>query len=153
MKYKIYTDGGCYPNPGFGSYAYVILNSDETVIVKQSVKSMNQTTNNRMEYMALICAVRDCKTDDEIELFTDSQLLSNTFNKWMDAWERNDWNRRKKKENWVKNLDLVMELFKIKKSYPYLKINWIRGHDLNKWNEFVDNLCSEEISSKVKYLR
>lgn len=141
MKVKIYTDGGCFPNPGLGSFAYIVLDESETEIIRQSVKVDVETTNNRMEYKALIEAVKTCHVDDDIELFTDSMLLVNTFNKWIVSWERRQW-VRKKRAGEIKNLDLVKDIFEIKRSYQGLKVFWIKGHSGHKWNDAVDEMCS-----------
>ena len=150
MKIKLYTDGCCEPNPGSGSWAYTILNEDESSIIKSGTGYEKETTNNRMEYMALIEGIRyanEISKVDEIVAYSDSQLLVNTFNEWMHKWETKNWIRSSKgKKLEIKNLDLVKELFELKsKSRIKIKLNWVKGHSGNKWNEYCDLLCSQTI--------
>lgn len=138
MKLKIYTDGACNPNPGKGAWAFIILDENGEV-VHTSADSEEDTTNNRMEYQALLNALTHVEPTDEVEAFSDSQLLVNTWNQWMHSWEAKGW---KKKSGPISNLDLVQELASIKKRLPKVKLSWVRGHNGDKWNESVDEMCN-----------
>ena len=98
-----------------------------------------RTTNNRMELKALIEAYKMLGGDEQLPLFTDSELCVNTITKWAAAWERNGWTRGKKREE-IKNLDLVRELYDLAKSHPKARLQWIRGHEGSRWNEYADSL-------------
>ena len=77
--------------------------------------------------------------DEEMPVFSDSELCVNTITKWAPAWARNGWRRGKKREE-VKNLDLVKELCELARSRPKASLQWIRGHDGARWNEYADAL-------------
>ena len=99
MKLKIYTDGACSGNPGKGGWAAVILdnNSNQSCI---SGKESN-TTNNRMELMAPIMALKKIKKKSEITVFTDSKYVKDGITDWIKKWKINNWKGSNKKP--VKN--------------------------------------------------
>jgi len=138
MKYEIYTDGCCIPNPGNGSYGYIKVFNN--VLLSESVKLESNTTNNRMEYRAVIDAMKSCSVDDEVTIYSDSQLLVNTYNKWME-----DWDLKGKLEK-KKNNDLVKELIVLKRKYKNINLNWIKGHSGHQWNEYIDSLVFKIIN-------
>lgn len=143
IRYKsitIYTDGACVPNPGVGSYAYVVID-DATMqpIFKFSRKETTETTNNRMELSAVISAltaVRNLKTDS-IVLLSDSQYVVNMANKIT------------KKTVVKKNVDL-WNLFLTVKGENKIKprISWIKGHAKSKYNIVADKLANEALKEK-----
>jgi ribonuclease HI len=92
-----------------------------------------------MELRALIEGYRFLAADEDLPVFTDSQLCVNTITKWAAKWERNGWTRRKKRAE-VKNLDLVRELYDLSKYRPRAKLQWIRGHEGSRWNKYADSL-------------
>lgn len=135
---KLYTDGSCKPNPGNGCYGYIkIINS---IHVETKLWNENNTTNNRMEYKAIIEAINSCSCDDVISVYSDSLLAVNTLNKWMFKWIKNGIVVNKKE---IKNLDLVMKFYELRNKYKKLNIYWIKGHNNNKWNELIDSLVSK----------
>lgn len=138
MKFEIYTDGCCVPNPGKGSYGYVKLSTSGDVTKFVNLDS-EITTNNRMEYKAIIEAIKSCSFDDVIEIHSDSMLAVNTFNLWMDKWESLG------KVSKKKNSDLVLEMIDLKKKYHYVKLSWIKGHNGHQWNELVDELVNSAL--------
>lgn len=131
----IFTDGSSRPNPGPGGWGAVWVKDNE--IVKQINGSDPNTTNNRMELTALINGLKLVSEDLEIDLYTDSELCSNIINKWMAGWKARGW---KKKDGEIKNLDLIKQLDEIVAKRPNVKINWIKAHNGNLWNEYVDLL-------------
>lgn len=147
MKFNIYTDGCCVPNPGLGSWAYIKLNLNFEV-VSQGSGTFPDTTNNRMEYEAVLKAIESCEIDDEIEIYSDSQLLVSTFNQWMEKWESFGWKRKMNSKNNdpIKNVDLVQRLLLLKKLYKNVKVVWVKGHNGNKYNEMADQLCLSALS-------
>lgn len=137
--FEIYTDGSCDPNPGIGSYGYVVL-KNETYLREFVRRESDLTTNNRMELKAIIEALRFLKWDDKAIIYSDSLLSVRTYNDWMSKWFKNEKRLAKKK-----NLDLVKELFELKKIRPYVIINWVKGHSDNYWNNYVDELVNNEV--------
>ena len=92
-----------------------------------------------MELKALIEGYKMLGPDEDLPVFTDSELCVNTITKWAPAWERRGWTRGKKREE-IKNLDLVKELYELSKSHPEAKLEWIKGHAGSRWNEYADAL-------------
>ena len=92
-----------------------------------------------MELRALIEGYKLLDTDDDLPVFSDSQLCVNTITKWAAGWERRGWTRGKKREE-IKNLDLVKELYELARSHPRAELQWIKGHAGSRWNEYADAL-------------
>jgi ribonuclease HI len=133
----VFTDGSCDPNPGPGGWGFVWVENDE--IVRAEHGADRDTTNNRMELIALIQAFKALPRDSSLGLYSDSQLCVKTINEWAAGWERRGW---KRKTGPIKNLELVQELYALAKSHPKTKLQWIRAHDGSRWNEYVDALAS-----------
>ena len=134
---KIYTDGSCLTNPGNGGWAAIIIEND--TILKISGNEKN-TTNNRMELLAPINALKKVNSDTKIEIYTDSQYVKLGITEWINKWITNDW-QTSKKEN-VKNKDLWVELYNLNKSLD-VKWIWVRAHVGNPLNEEVDLLAKK----------
>ena len=134
---KIYTDGSCLSNPGNGGWAAIININGE---IKKISGNEKNTTNNRMELMAPINALKNINSKDPIEIFTDSKYVKNGITEWINTWVLNNW-KTSKKEN-VKNKDLWLELHKLNQSLN-LKWNWVKAHAGNPLNEEVDMLAKK----------
>ena len=138
-EYKIYTDGSCLGNPGAGGYAAIIL--DENGKCEEIFGGESFTTNNRMELMAAIVALRKISKDDFVEIFTDSTYLRNAFTQnWLANWKRNGWKSANKQA--VKNQDLWLALDELISTHK-VKFNWVRGHAGDTLNERCDKLARE----------
>ncbi len=134
---KIYTDGSCLSNPGNGGWAAIININGE---IKKISGNEKNTTNNRMELMAPINALKNINSKDPIEIFTDSKYVKNGITEWINTWVLNNW-KTSKKEN-VKNKDLWLELHKLNQSLN-VKWNWVKAHAGNSLNEEVDMLAKK----------
>ncbi|MDC3126257.1 ribonuclease HI [Candidatus Pelagibacter sp.] len=134
---KIYTDGSCLSNPGNGGWAAIININGE---IKKISGNEKNTTNNRMELMAPINALKNINSKDPIEIFTDSKYVKNGITEWINTWVLNNW-KTSKKEN-VKNKDLWIELHKLNQSLN-IKWNWVKAHAGNPLNEEVDMLAKK----------
>ena len=134
---KIYTDGSCLSNPGNGGWAAIININGE---VKKISGNEKNTTNNRMELMAPINALKNINSKDPIEIFTDSKYVKNGITEWINTWVLNNW-KTSKKEN-VKNKDLWLELHKLNQSLN-VKWNWVKAHAGDPLNEEVDMLAKK----------
>ena len=134
---KIYTDGSCLSNPGNGGWAAIININGE---IKKISGNEKNTTNNRMELMAPINALKNINSKDTIEIFTDSKYVKNGITEWTNTWVLNNW-KTSKKEN-VKNKDLWLELHKLNQSLN-IKWNWVKAHAGNPLNEEVDMLAKK----------
>ena len=134
---KIYTDGSCLSNPGNGGWAAIININGE---IKKISGNEKNTTNNRMELMAPINALKNINSKDPIEIFTDSKYVKNGITEWINTWVLNNW-KTSKKEN-VKNKDLWLELHKLNQSLN-IKWNWVKAHAGDPLNEEVDILAKK----------
>ena len=134
---KIYTDGSCLSNPGNGGWAAIInINGD----IKKISGNEKNTTNNRMELIAPIKALKNINSKDPIEIFTDSKYVKNGITEWINTWVLNNW-KTSKKDN-VKNKDLWLELYKLNQSLN-VKWNWVKAHAGDPLNEEVDMLAKK----------
>ena len=95
---KIYTDGSCLNNPGNGGWAAIINDNGQILKISGSEKN---TTNNKMELMAPIKALKKIDKNDKIEIYTDSKYLKLGITEWIHKWIKNKWQTSKKDE--VKN--------------------------------------------------
>ena len=134
---KIYTDGSCMSNPGNGGWAAIININGE---IKKISGNEKNTTNNRMELMAPINALKNINSKDPIEIFTDSKYVKNGITEWINTWVLNNWKTSKKED--VKNKDLWLELHKLNQSLN-VKWNWVKAHAGNPLNEEVDMLAKK----------
>ena len=135
MKLKIFTDGACSGNPGKGGWAAIILDGNKQSILSGSESN---TTNNRMELMAPIMALKKVKKNSEITIYTDSKYVKDGITDWIKKWRLNNWKSASKKP--VKNKDLWVKLDDTCKKH---KINWkwVKAHAGNKMNNLVDKLA------------
>ena len=134
---EIYTDGSCLTNPGNGGWA-AIINKDGK-ITKMSGNEKD-TTNNRMELLAPINALKDMDSKSQIEIYTDSQYVKLGITEWINKWINNNWQTSKKED--VKNKDLWIKLYDLNKSLN-IKWKWVKAHAGNQLNEEVDLLAKK----------
>ena len=134
---KIYTDGSCLTNPGDGGWAAIIIIDGEAKEISGSEKD---TTNNRMELLAPINALKEMKQNEQIEIYTDSQYVKLGITDWINKWVLNNWKTSKKED--VKNKDLWVELYNLNETLD-VKWNWVKAHAGNIMNEKVDQLAKK----------
>jgi len=140
-QYIIYTDGSCIKNPGPGGWAAIILYNN---LKKTIVGSEIQTTNNRMELIAVIEAIKKTQDASSIKLFTDSKYVKDGITLWINKWKTNEWKTSNKKM--VKNSDLWKELdFRCKKLN--IEWKWVKAHSGQPLNEEVDALARQQAES------
>jgi ribonuclease HI len=139
-KVIIYTDGACSGNPGPGGWGAVLMYKEN----KKEISGANRnTTNNIMEITAVIEALKNLKTNCEVEVHSDSAYVVNAFNsKWIDGWKKNGWKNSKKEE--VKNKELWMELDELVKKYD-VQFKKVKGHSTNIYNNRCDELARTAI--------
>jgi len=133
----IYTDGGSINNPGPGGYGAVIVDGGRK---RELSGGYRLTTNNRMEMMAAIVALREVADRTEaIHLYSDSSYLVNGFSKgWVKKWQANGW--KKSDDQDVVNMDLWHELIKLTAG-SNVNFHWVKGHAGNVLNERCDRLA------------
>lgn len=143
-KVTIYTDGSCLCNPGIGGWAAVLMHGDKK---KEICGAVEYTTNNRMELLAVVEALKALKVPCTVDLYSDSAYLINAFNQgWLDSWQKNRWRTANNKE--VLNMDLWIQLLELQKVH---KVNYIKvkGHSSNVYNNRCDELA-RGCASKLK---
>ena len=142
MKYKIYTDGACSGNPGPGGWGAVIFDQEDN---QQNISgSEKDTTNNRMELLAAIMALKRIKTNSEITIYTDSIYVKNGITEWIIKWKDNGWKNSNKKL--VKNKDLWIKLDNLCQKHQ-INWKWVKGHSTNKYNNLADELATQAINN------
>ena len=137
MIIKIYTDGSCLGNPGKGGWAAIILMEEKKIKIKGSKKN---TTNNQMELMASIQALKKIPSGKKVEIYTDSKYVKMGITEWIKNWKKNNWKTSSKKK--VKNIELWKELDNLSEKHQ-IKWSWVKGHSGNVFNEEVDQLARE----------
>ena len=133
---NIYTDGACKGNPGPGGWGALIISVEST---NEIFGGEANTTNNRMEILAVIMALKAINTESEITVFTDSTYVQKGISEWIGKWKTNGWRTSNKKE--VKNKDLWLQLDILTAK---LKINWawVKGHSGHLENDRADYLAN-----------
>ena len=132
---KIYTDGSCIGNPGPGGWAAVILNEKNKKLISGN---KNNVTNNQMELLATIKALKCFKNKESFIIFTDSTYVKNGITKWIKNWQKNNWKTANKSS--VKNQVLWKKLDQLVK-FHNVKWEWIKGHSTNTYNNLADELA------------
>ncbi len=134
-KVEIFTDGSCLGNPGPGGYG-IVMRYKQTE--KTLAKGFKLTTNNRMEMMAAVVALRTLKESCHVVLTTDSQYVRQGITQWIHNWKKRGWKTADKKP--VKNADLWQELDKETQRHK-VEWHWVKGHAGHRENELCDELA------------
>ena len=138
-KVEIYTDGACSGNPGAGGWGTILVYNGHE---KELSGGEANTTNNRMEIMAVIEGLKALKEPCEVTLTSDSQYVCNAITKgWAKSWKKNNWIKSDKTQ--AKNADLWEELLKLLDVHK-VNIVWVRGHNGHPYNERCDKLAVEQ---------
>lgn len=140
----IYTDGGSSGNPGPGGYGIVQLYNGK---VKEITGGFKLTTNNRMELMAVIVALRELESRDKpVTIYTDSSYVVNGITKgWAKSWRKNNWIKSDRQP--ALNPDLWNELLDLTEKLD-ISFIWVRGHAGNPLNERCDELAVASAKQK-----
>ncbi len=132
---RLYTDGACRGNPGPGGWAWA---EDDRHFASGA---QAHTTNQRMEIVAVIEALRE-HPDEDVEIVSDSTYVVNCFHqRWYDGWRRRGWRNSQKQP--VANRDLWEELFSLTlESARRVEFRWVKGHSGDVMNDLVDRLAT-----------
>jgi len=140
---EIFTDGACSRNPGPGGWAAILIYNG---IEKEIFGFEPDTTNNRMELMAIIKAIEVLKDSCIVKIYTDSAYVFNAFSKnWVNKWQANNWLTYDKKP--VANKDLWQRLIDLNKEHQ-LEWNKVKGHSDNERNNRCDKLARNAIKEE-----
>jgi ribonuclease HI len=142
---EVYTDGGAY-NGQKGACAFIILKQGK-IIYKKGYKKEN-TTNNRMEMSAVITALMYIEENlypCNVFINSDSQYVVKGITEWIPNWKKKGWKNSKKKD--VENKDLWIMLDNLTNRIKNIRWQWVRGHNGNKYNEIVDQMCTKILRS------
>lgn len=138
---KIYTDGSCLNNPGNGGWAAIINNNGKISKISGAEKN---TTNNKMELMAPINALKKIDKKNNVEIYIDSKYVKLGITEWIHKWMDNNWQTSKKED--VKNKNLWLKLYELNKLFK-IKWIWIKAHAGDPLNEEVDTLAKKAAES------
>ena len=139
----IHTDGACRGNPGPGGWGVVLRYNGNL----KKLKGFDpETTNNRMELIAVIEALKALKRPCDIELHTDSKYVMQGITEWLNNWKHNGWRTAARKP--VKNIDLWQQL-DAEVARHKIDWNWVKGHSGIEDNEMADQLANAAIDAKI----
>ncbi|MCU7810909.1 MAG: ribonuclease HI [Candidatus Thiodiazotropha sp. (ex Notomyrtea botanica)] len=136
---EIFSDGACKGNPGPGGWGVLLRYGKHE---KQLYGGERETTNNRMELMAVIQGLRGLRRKSQVRVTTDSQYVKNGITQWIHNWKRNGWKTAAKKP--VKNADL-WQLLDLEVAKHDVTWHWVKGHSGHPENELADSLANKGI--------
>lgn len=136
---EIFTDGACKGNPGPGGWGAVMRSGGHE---KELYGGAPNTTNNRMEMMAAIEALKALNQRCHVKLTTDSQYLRKGITEWIDGWKRKGWKTASRQP--VKNAELWQELDKLVAGHD-IEWHWVKGHSGHPENERADQLANKGV--------
>ena len=141
----IYTDGSSRGNPGPGGYG-IVMEDCKTGFSKQYSKGFQNTTNNRMELLGVIDALKKLKkTKLKITVFTDSKyVVDSVEKKWIFKWKATGFKNKK-------NVDLWLEFLKLRE-LNNISFKWIKGHNNHLQNEICDKLAYKASENKILFI-
>lgn len=132
---QLYTDGSCLGNPGPGGYGALLIYNGHQKELSQGYKN---TTNNRMEMLAVIKGLQSITQTCTIDITTDSTYVKDGITKWIFNWKKNGWKTAAKKP--VKNSDL-WQILDAEVNKHTINWHWVKGHSGHPENELVDDLA------------
>ena len=139
----MYTDGACSGNPGPGGWGAVMMSGKHH---KELFGGERETTNNRMEMMAIIQGAEALKRGCSVDIYTDSTYVMKGMTEWLDGWKKRGWRTASKQP--VKNVDLWQRLEKALDRHE-VKWYWVKGHSGVPGNERADELARNGIPSRA----
>ena len=135
-RVTLYTDGACSGNPGIGGYGGILIYGD---VQREYSDSALETTNNRMEVLAVIEGLKRLKYPCIVDVYSDSAYTVNAFlNGWIYAWKKNNWKKADGKP--VLNVDLWEELYALTQMHE-VTFHKVAGHADNALNNRCDELA------------
>jgi ribonuclease HI len=136
---EIFTDGACRGNPGPGGWGVLLRYGD---VEKRLYGGEPDTTNNRMELLAVIKALEALKKPCRIRLSSDSKYVLGGITEWMPNWKKRNWKTASKKP--VQNVELWQRLDALAAEHD-IDWHWVKGHSGHRENEIADQLANQGI--------
>ena len=136
---EIYTDGACRGNPGPGGWGALLRYGDNE---RSLWGGEQQTTNNRMELLAVIQGLSALQRPCEVQVTSDSIYVLKGIQEWMPSWKKKGWKTASKKP--VKNVDLWQQLDQLVELHT-IDWQWVKGHSGHPENEIADQLANRGI--------
>jgi len=140
QQVQLFTDGACKGNPGAGGWGALLRLGE---VEKELCGGEANTTNNRMELMAVIRGLNALTRASSVLVTTDSQYVKNGITQWIHNWKRNGWKTAARKP--VKNVDLWKDLDEAVARHQ-VEWAWVKGHTGHIENERADDLANRGIS-------
>jgi len=145
---QLFTDGACHGNPGPGGWAFILRHPASGKELERS-GAERETTNNRMELLAVIRGLDALKRATSVELISDSVYVGKGLTEWLPKWKANGWRRREgKRLKEIKNEDLWRRLDQLLARHR-VEFTHVRGHAGHPENERCDTLA---VAAYQKYL-
>ena len=136
---EIFTDGACRGNPGPGGWGALLRYGDNE---RTLCGGEHETTNNRMELMAVIKGLGALQRPCEVRVTSDSTYVLKGIQEWMPNWKKKGWKTASKKP--VKNVDLWQQLDELVELHT-IDWQWVKGHSGHAENEIADQLANRGI--------
>lgn len=147
---EIYTDGACAPNPGIGGWGAVLISPAHDGYRKELSGAQAQATNNQMELMAVIEALKALKFPCRVQLYTDSKYIQQAFQKkWVENWQKNGWIGKNRQP--IANQDLWKQLIALSQPHEIAWL-WVKGHSDHQENDRCDFLAVQAREALAKKL-
>ena len=141
---EIFADGSCLGNPGPGGYGTILRYRKQE---KEISGYCPNTTNNRMELLAVIEGLEALKRPSQVRIFTDSNYVFKGITAWINSWQKRNWLNSRKRP--VLNRDLWERLLISSKPHQ-IEWRWLKGHARHPENERCDKLAKQAIRENVR---
>ena len=141
-RVTLYTDGACSGNPGAGGWGGILMYGEH---VLEYSGGERQTTNNRMEIVAVIEGLSRLKFPCAVDVYSDSAYVVNAFEEhWLDGWKKSGWKKADKKP--VLNAELWEQLYELTRVHD-VTFHKVKGHADNEYNNRCDKLARDAIKA------
>ncbi len=140
-RVEVFTDGACSGNPGPGGWGAILRYNG---VEKELSGGHRDTTNNRMEMMAVVMALESLTRPCVVHICTDSRYVIDGVEKWLDGWKKRGWKTAGREP--VKNAELWKRLDAAVRAHT-VTFEWVKGHAGHVENERVDELARSQIEN------
>ncbi len=138
----LFTDGACSGNPGPGGWGFILRHPKSGKEIERSGGEAN-STNNRMELLAVIEGLKALTRPTSVELVSDSKYVLQGIEEWMPGWKKRGWKRKEGNQlKPVKNVELWQELDRLIGKHQ-ITFTHVKGHAGHPENERCDELAVE----------